>query len=166
MYKRILVALDGSELAERILPHVEALGRALGSTLIVLRATTPPEKIIAELNAGTMLPAAGIIDPVPFIDAEREEVDAYLARIADRLRGSGLTVQTERPDRPAAAAILQSADEFDVDLIAMTSHGRTGLGRLVFGSVAGEVLHGATRPLLVVHVNDRADGSRSGAPAR
>jgi nucleotide-binding universal stress UspA family protein len=156
MYERILVALDGSELAERILPHVEALGRALGSTLIVLRATTPPEKIIAQLNAGAMLPAAGLINPEPIIEAEQEEADSYLAKIAEGLRGSGLTVQTERPNGPAAAAILRRADELNVNLIAMTSHGRTGLGRLVFGSVAGEVLHGSTRPLLVVQVNDRA----------
>jgi len=57
MYARILVALDGSELAERILPHVEALSRSLGSTLIVLRATTPTDTIVTELNGGAMLPA-------------------------------------------------------------------------------------------------------------
>ena len=156
MYERILVALDGSELAERILPHVEALGRALGSTLIVLRATTPPEKIIAELNAGAMLPATGVVDPEPLIEAEREEVDGYLKVIVDRLRASGLSAQAERPEGPAAEAILRSADELGADLIAMTSHGRTGLGRLVFGSVAGEVLHRSTHPLLVVRMNDRA----------
>src|SRR5699024_5654428 len=92
VYQQILVALDGSELAEQILPHVEALGRALGSTLIVLRATTPPERIIAEVHSGAMLPAAGIIDPEPIIVAEREEVDGYLAKVAERLRASGLTV--------------------------------------------------------------------------
>src|SRR5690242_6782316 len=97
MYERVLVALDGSDVAEQILPHVEALGRALGSTLIVLRATTPPEQIIAGLHAGAMLPAAGIVDPNPIIEAEREEVDGYLAQVAARLREHGLTVQTERP---------------------------------------------------------------------
>jgi nucleotide-binding universal stress UspA family protein len=156
MYNRILIALDGSEVAEQILPHVEALGRALGSTLIVLRATVPPEQIVAGLNAGVVSPAMGIIDPQPIIEAEREEVDGYLAQVAARLREHGLTVQTERPAAPAADAILQRADEFDVDLIAMTSHGRTGLRRLVFGSVAGVVLHQSTRPLLVVRVNANA----------
>lgn len=156
MYERILVALDGSKVAEQILPHAEALGRALGSTLIVLRATTAPEMIIAGLNAGAMVPATGIIDPEPIIAAEREETDGYLAKIAASLRQSGLTVQTERPEGPASQAILRRADELDVDLIAMTSHGRTGLGRLVFGSVAGAVLHRSTRPLLVVRVNQQA----------
>jgi len=165
MYERILVALDGSEVAAQILPHVEALGRALGSTLIVLRATTAPETIIAELNAGAMVPATGIIDPEPIIEAEQEEVEGYLAKIADGLRQSGLTVQTERPEGPASQAILRRADELNVDLIAMTSHGRTGLGRLVFGSVAGAVLHRSTRPMLVVrateHAATRPEGSAS-----
>ena len=156
MYERILVALDGSEVAEQILPHVEALGRALGSTLIVLRATKTPDQVIAELNAGAVAPAAGIIDPEPIIEAEREEAKAYLAQVAARLRAHGLTVQTEQLPEPAAEAILRRADELKADLIAMTSHGRTGLGRLVFGSVAGAVLHKSTRPLLVVRMNEHA----------
>ena len=165
MYDRILVALDGSALAEQILPHAEALGRALGSTLILLRATTPLDRVVAELNAGVMLPAAGIVDPEPIIEAEREEVDEYLESIAERLRRDGLNVQAERQDGPAADAILRVADDQDVNLIAMTSHGRTGLGRLVFGSVAGEVLHRSSRPLLVVRVTKLPD-ARSGEPAR
>lgn len=157
MYERILVALDGSEVAERILPHVETLGRALGSTLIVLRATTPLAQVVTELNVGAMLPAVGIVEPESIVEAEREEADRYLAGIAERLRAAGLTVQTERPDGPAADAILRVSDELDAGLIAMTSHGRTGLRRIVFGSVAGEVLNRSLRPLLVV----RMDGDAS-----
>jgi nucleotide-binding universal stress UspA family protein len=156
MYERILVALDDSELAERILPHVEALARALGSTLIVLRATTPPETLIAELNAEAMLPAAGIIDREPLIEAERERVNGYLKAIVERLRASGLSAQAERPEGPAADAILRRADEVNADLIAMTTNGRTGLGRMVFGSVAGEVVRRSPRPLLVVGMTDHA----------
>src|SRR6266511_3130037 len=121
MYERILVALDGSELSERILPHAEALAREFGSTLILLRATTSPEKIIAELttvDAGS----AAIVDPTPFIEGERQEVDAYLAGAASKLRATGLTVQTERPEGPADEMILQRASELGVDLIAMTTH--------------------------------------------
>jgi nucleotide-binding universal stress UspA family protein len=156
MYERILVALDGSELAERIPPHVETLGRALGSTLIVLRAARSPETIIAELNAGAMVPAVGMIDPQPLIDAEREEADSYLATIAERLREHGLRVQTERPDGPAADAILRRAVEVNADLITMTTNGRTGLGRMVFGSVAGDVVRRSPRPLLVIGMTDHA----------
>jgi nucleotide-binding universal stress UspA family protein len=164
MYARILVALDGSEMAERILPHVEPPSRALGSTLIVLRATMSPEAIVAELNGGAMLPAAGIIDPEPISEAEREEVDIYVTKFAEGRRASGLTVQVERSDGPAADAILRRADELGMDLIAMTTHGRTGLGRLIFVSVAGDVLHRSTHPLLLVRVIEHA--ARSQDPPR
>ena len=165
MYERILVALDGSELAERVLPHVEALGRALGSTLVLLRATTSPETITSTLDAGAtyrpdagpMLPTTAGIDPMPAINAEREMMDDYLTTIAERLMEHGLHVQIRQPMGPASDAILRLADELDVDLIAMTTHGRTGMGRLVFGSVAGEVLHLSTRPLLLVRVKDRPE---------
>jgi len=146
MYERILVALDGSELAERILPHVETLGRALGSTLIVLRATQSSEQIIAGLNAGAMSPAMGIVDPNPIIEAEREEVDGYLAQVAARLRASGLTVQTERPAGPAPDVIIRVADEVNADLIAMTTNGRTGLG--VWSSAASRARWCAGHPAL------------------
>ena len=157
MYERILVALDGSELAESILPHVEALGRALGSTLVLMRATMPAEKVISGLNAGVMVPAADIVDPMPMIDAERDAVDSYLTTVAERLEAQGLRIHTEEPEGPAADAILQVADDLDADLIAMTTHGRTGMKRLVFGSVAGEVLHRSTRPLLLVRVTDHPE---------
>ena len=157
MYERILVALDGSELAESILPHVEALGRALGSTLVLMRATMPAEKVISGLNPGSVLPSADIVDPMPMIDAERDAVDSYLTTVAERLEAQGLRIHTEEPEGPAADAILQVADDLDADLIAMTTHGRTGMKRLVFGSVAGEVLHRSTRPLLLVRVTDHPE---------
>jgi nucleotide-binding universal stress UspA family protein len=126
------------------------LGRALGSTLILLRATMSVEQVIAGLHSGTMLPLTGIIEAEPLIEAEREEVDGYLAALAERLRGGGLSVQTERRDGPAADTILRAADELGADLIAMTTQGRTGLRRMVFGSVAGEVVRRSPRPLLVI----------------
>src|SRR5919197_174919 len=111
MYERILVALDGSELAERVLPHVESLARAFGSALILLRATTPPERVVAELSAGEVAAAAPIVDPTPILEAEQQEVGTYLAGVASRLQQAGLTVQTEAPEGPAADAILGRAGE-------------------------------------------------------
>ena len=157
MYKRILVALDGSELAERILPHVEALARALGSTLVLLQATAPSEKVIYGLNPGSVLPSADIVDPMPMMEAERDAVDDYLTTIAKRLEAQGLRVQTAEPEGPASDAILGLADEVDADLIAMTTHGQTGMRRLLFGSVAGEVLHRSTLPLLLVRVQEHPE---------
>ena len=130
MYERILVALDGSELAERVLPHVEALGQAFGSTLVLLRATTSPETVTStldtgatyRLDSGPMLPTASTVDPMPIIDTEREAMDDYLTTIAERLEEHGLRVQIKQPMGPASDAILRLADQIDADLIAMTTH--------------------------------------------
>jgi len=154
MYERILVALDGSELAERVVPHVEVLAPAFHSTLILLRATTPPETLIAQVSVGLDVAAPVVVDPTPLIEAELEEVQTYLARITSRLREAGLNVQTEHPEGPAAQAIVERARELGVSLIAMTTHGRGGLGRLIFGSVADEVLKSATCPILLVRASE------------
>ena len=154
MYDRILVALDGSELAEQILPHVEALARQLGSTVILLRATTSVATVVAQTTAGADPITPGLVDPTPMLEAERQEVGGYLARIAERLRGHGLTVQVEEPEGAAAEAILERCAALRVNLIAMTTHGRGGLGRLVFGSVADQVLRHASCPILLVRVSE------------
>jgi nucleotide-binding universal stress UspA family protein len=154
MYERILIALDGSELAERVFPHVEPLAQASGSTLILLRATTAPEKIVAELSTGAVAGAEPMIDPTPILDAEQQEIREYLDGVAGRLRGAGLTIETDEPEGGAADAILRRADELGAGLIAMTTHGRTGLLHAIFGGVTEEVLHKATCPVLLVRVRE------------
>jgi nucleotide-binding universal stress UspA family protein len=153
MYERILVALDGSELAERILPHVETLGQGLGATLVLLRVATSSELVAVGMAAGAAFPPADVVDPSSVTGAGHAEVDGYLATVAERLRGRGLRVQTARAEGAVADAILRVADEVDADLIAMTTHGRTGLSRVV----AGAVLRLSTRPLFVVRVVDDED---------
>src|SRR3954463_4246193 len=96
MYQRILVALDGTEIAERVLPHVEGLAKAFGSTVILLQATTSPARLMAELS-GDIDMAPTIIDPTEILKDEQEEVGAYLARVAGRLKAAGWTVQTDEP---------------------------------------------------------------------
>lgn len=156
MYERILVALDGSELSEQILPHVEALARAFKSTLILLRATTPPEVLISEFNAALAAGVPAIVDSTPLVEDELREVQEYLDKVSSRLREADLAVQTEHPAGPAARAIVQRAQELGVELIAMTTHGRGGLGRLIFGSVADEVLKTATCPILLVRAHEQS----------
>ena len=154
MYERILVALDGSDLAERVFPHVEPLAQTFGSTLILLHATTPPEKIVAELSMGDAGMAEPMIDPTPILDAEQQGAREYLDDAARRLGAAGLTVEIDEPEGPAADAILRRADELGVGLIAMTTHGRTGVLHAIFGGVTEEVLHKATCPVLLVRVKE------------
>lgn len=156
MYARILVALDGSALAERVLPHAQALAERFGATVALLRATPPPEQLA--LSAGP--DGAAFLDVAAMRRDERREADRYLRAVATRLAGQGLVVERERPEGTAAEAIVERARGSRADLIAMTTHGRGGFGRLVFGSVADEVLRRAPCPVLLVRVHDgsAADG--------
>jgi nucleotide-binding universal stress UspA family protein len=154
MYERILVPLDGSALAEQVLPHVEALAEQFRSTVFLLRALTPPGVIIAGSVAGAQPLAAGVVDPTPIVEAERQEAATYLQAVAARLRQEGLAVEYERPEGPADEIIAERARSLGADLIAMTTHGRGGLPRLVFGSVADAVLRNAPCPTLLVRASE------------
>src|SRR5947199_5865052 len=110
MYNRILVALDGSALAEQILPHAELLGQKFGATLVLLRATTPPGEIIAaEAAAGAIPVSPAVVDPTELTEAEQREAATYLRAVAERLRAAGLTAHVDEPEGRTAEAILARA---------------------------------------------------------
>ena len=94
MFTQILVPLDGSEFAERALPYVEELARRFGSTVLLLRATTPAETLVTP--PGVAPTVAPVVDPLPLMAAERRAADTYLRTIADRLRSAGLSVAYEQ----------------------------------------------------------------------
>jgi nucleotide-binding universal stress UspA family protein len=150
MYTRILAALDGSDLAEQILPHVEALAEKFSATVTLLRATTPVQQVVAaELGIEGVF-----VDPMLIIEEERREAARYLEQVAEHLRRRGITVQCVQPEGSPAETILEYARGTNTDLIALTTHGRGGLGRLIFGSVADEVLRKAVCPLLLVRATN------------
>jgi nucleotide-binding universal stress UspA family protein len=97
-----------------------------------------------------------VVDPTPIIEAERQEAAAYLAALAQGLRGRGRDVEHVQPEGLVAEVIVAHADHTGAGLIAMTTHGRGGLGRLVLGSVADEVLRSACCPVLLVRVWDES----------
>jgi nucleotide-binding universal stress UspA family protein len=155
VYQRILVALDGSDVAERALPHAEALAEKFGATLVLVRATTAPAEIMAaEAGAGVIPVSPMVADPVEVTAAERRDAAAYLRGVAERLRAHGRTVEVDEPEGRAGEAIVARAEEGEADLIAMTTHGRGGIGRAFFGSVADEVLRHAPCPVLLVRVTE------------
>ena len=159
MYRRILVALDGSELAERALPHAEALAERSQGSVTLLRATLPLERIAATT---AVLESGGTVDPAGVVKAERAEATGYLEDVADRLRGRGVEVGWEQPEDDPAEAIIACARLMGADLIAMTTHGRGGLARLVFGSVADAVLRQAPCPVLLVRADEAASHTAQG----
>lgn len=165
LYARIVVALDGSARAELVLPYVEALAEQFGSSVTLLRSTTPSEVITAPAIAATMPPlapnvAATPIDSSAVVAAERREVESYLHALAQRLRSRGLAVTYEQHEGPAADVITRRARELDARVIAMTTHGRGGLERLVFGSTADAVLRHAPCPMLIVRVGEERGESK------
>jgi CBS domain-containing protein/nucleotide-binding universal stress UspA family protein len=152
-YSHIVVTLDGSELAEEVLPHAESLARRLGATVTLLRAITPLEAaFLGEAVTGAQ-PASGMAIEATAVTREmRLDAVQYLTAIRDGLEGRGLSVVCEYPEgRRPVEAIVHRARHLGADLIAMTTHGRTGLGRTILGSVADEVLRTAPCPVMIVH---------------
>ena len=140
MFSKILIPLDGSELAEAILPEAETLAKDFGAEVILLRAHA--------------LHSAPYLGESPYAMAEitHFEMEAdrnYLDGIADRLRARGLVVKTIQNQGRAADVILDTAEAVKADLIAMTTHGRSGVGRWLMGSVADAVIHAAKVPVLL-----------------
>lgn len=137
--QKILVPLDGSALAEAVLPKAMEMAQSAGAKLLLIRA--------AEAHT---LPGA---DPTEAQIKVVQEAEEYLAQVSDRLVTAGIKdAETSVWYGPAAYAIVEAARLNKVDLIAMTTHGRSGLGRLILGSVAESVLRGTTTPILLVRV--------------
>lgn len=155
MYRHILVPLDGSALAEQVLPHVMALAASQGTTTITLLRAIPP-LFTSSVDYSGML-ATTIAD-----EQERLESEArlYLERIASRLRSEGFTVNIEISVMPPAEAIIDYAESRHADLIAIATHGRSGVSRWVFGSVTQKVVQAAPVPVLVVRPREAHVASR------
>ncbi|CAA9291962.1 MAG: hypothetical protein AVDCRST_MAG26-4160 [uncultured Chloroflexia bacterium] len=152
MYMRIVVGLDGSKFAEQVLPHVEALATEFGSVVTLLRATTVDRTLIQP--TAHMMPATGpITHTIPMVEDARNAASAYLADVAQRLSNQTFRVEYEVVPGSAADVIAEGAERLHADLIAMTTHGEGGLGRLVFGSVADAVLRRTPCPVLLVRVS-------------
>ena len=142
--KMILVPLDGSELAESVLPYAGEIARRQQAELVLLTAihwvSTWGEYLTQDPTAEEVALAQA------YLDARRKELEA-----------GGLRARTKVDLGLAAEAIIETAATENVDLIAMTTHGRSGIARWVLGSVAEKVLHGTPRPLLLVRASDRAE---------
>ena len=138
--KTILVPLDGSPIAEAALAPAVEVAREKNATLVLLRAT----------EAHTLFR-----DAVEAQTAAVREAEDYLDGVRDRLMRDGLAnVQVSAWYGLPAEAIIEAARYRNADLIVMSSHGRSGLGRLVLGSVAEMVLRGTRVPILLIRPGD------------
>ena len=140
--KHILVPLDGSALAERILPPATALG-ALTNAAFTLLQVVAPEAAGYETDWPTARPAAGTLKAI------QAAAQTYLYHVAERLGAQSLKVQTAVISGQPVPAILEYACDHHVDLIALTTHGRSGAARILLGSIADKIVRGATTPVLL-----------------
>jgi nucleotide-binding universal stress UspA family protein len=162
MYKKILVPLDGSKLAEAALPHVEELVRGCDTEEVILVSVTErvqgyrAVKGSAEplvLSGGgwgsAIQPPLQRLVPEAFGKKEKQ-AQKYLDRIARKLEAKGINVSTEVLLWKPAEAIVDYANQSGCDLIVMASHGRSGPSRWAHGSVADKVLRSSCIPVLMV----------------
>ena len=154
MYKKILVPLDGSELAECVLPHVESITSGCGvQEVLFLRVVEPLHWVV-----GPSYPPGGVDygsglsqEDIRRISSEsRAAAEDYLSQVENRTNFVGVTVRSEVINGEAGESIAEYATKNGVDLITIATHGRSGVSRWVWGSVADRVLRSSCLPVLMV----------------
>ena len=148
MFKKILIPLDGSANGEAVIPFATEIASRSGGELVLVTAVEQVGVWDATLS-------------LQVLDRESEVATEYLAEASKRAAERGVPVSTRIARGSAAEAILAAADESGADLIAMTTHGRSGLTRWLFGSAATHILENAKVPLLVLRPKE---GEDKGAP--
>lgn len=146
MYKKILVPLDGSSLAETAIPHVEAIASGCHVTDVVVIQVI--ERRVAIPSKGRFMPTEKDLQNIE--EEMRKEAREYLNLVQKRLKDSGITAQTDVLVGKAAETIGEYAEKNNVDLIVMTTHGFSGITRWAMGSTADRLVHTACVPVLLV----------------
>jgi len=161
MYQRIMVPLDGSELAECVLPHVESIAKGCSAPNVVFVRVVEPVHlpITAASYGGPAFTGEDAVKVRKELD-ERNKTAAqeYLGDIIRRSNYDGTALQAEVIMGKPADSLAEYAEKKEVDLIVMATHGRSGISRWVWGSVADKILHAACVPVLIV----RAPGGMPG----
>ena len=144
MYQKVLVPLDGSDLAEAALPQVRNLagGGFIGEVILF--------SVIEIDLMGIPSTRVGVIDLSAFRKDHFDRSQKYLEKIRAGLSAEGINVKTEAMEGKAAQTIVNYAETNDVDLIVIATHGYSGMKRLMFGSVALRVLHDSHVPVLLI----------------
>jgi nucleotide-binding universal stress UspA family protein len=155
-FRTIVVPLDGTPGAERVLPYAELLARASAGEIVLLRVTPRPAAPLTPI--GQPVPGGGI-DLSAAVDDERLKASADLETVRRRLVSRDFRVTTVVVTGSPDQEIVRRARALDADLIAMTTRARGGLQRVVYGSVADAVVQQATCPVFLLPVRD---GGRAG----
>ena len=141
MYRKILVPLDGSKVAEGVLPHAKALAYSEGAELVLLTVGANPALDFAFSDPG--IAQSAILE-------QEEHSKKYITEIERQLQEAGFKTSTMLRVGSVAEVILGVAEELGVDCIAMSTHGRTGPARWLLGSIAERVVHNSKVPVLLI----------------
>jgi nucleotide-binding universal stress UspA family protein len=149
MYQKIMVPLDGSELAECVLPHLEAIASGCRITHVVLI------EVIDPLQLPASVPARGDFG---FTEKDRRELEErrkaaaqeYLQKIENALSIPGATFSHQVLEGKVSEALTEYAQNNDIDMIVIASHGRSGISRWLLGSVADRIVRSSCVPVLMV----------------
>jgi nucleotide-binding universal stress UspA family protein len=142
MYEKILVPLDGSKRAEMIRPHVRELASRFQATVVLI-------KVIEYSYADGIGEAHASVNQKAF-NTKLKDNESYLDGIVTKFQNRGIACKRLIARGPVVEKIIEAAESEDADLIAMTSHGRGGLSRIFYGSVAAGILNRVDRPLFIV----------------
>ncbi|HEX9897075.1 MAG TPA: universal stress protein [Dehalococcoidales bacterium] len=146
MYKHIMVPLDGSELAECVLPHVVAVAKGCAVPKVTLiRVVTPIQIYGSEFDSGIALPELQKVEQENVVNARK-----YLDKQTALLKEKGIDAHTEVFFGNVLESLTEFIEKNQVDLIIIATHGRSGISRWVWGSVADRILRSAKVPVMMV----------------
>lgn len=155
MFHRILVCLDGSGSAEQILAHAREQALAFGAELVLLQVVPQPVAFAPGIPGTVSVPAQTDAIMIEVAKQASSRAKDYLEELAAPLRERGLRVETVSIIGRAGDTIVDYAAKNNIGLIAIATHGRSGLGRAVFGSVADQVVRESGLPILLIRPQEQ-----------
>jgi nucleotide-binding universal stress UspA family protein len=144
MYRRIMVPLDGSKLAECVLPHVKAIAKLSKASVELVQVIEPVE-----------LPTRGgialSIDDIKQIESHsKRDAESYLREVVSRLKKDGIKAHLKLLFGKVADSLVDYIQQRNFDIVIMATHGRSGISRWIWGSVAEKILHSSSIPVLII----------------
>ncbi len=150
---KMILTLDGSKESEAVIPYIEDLASRLNGEVVLFQVVPPPSPVYA---------VPGYTGQIPYTPAQVElwkiEAEAYLKNVADAFKGKRIKVRSKVRVGDTAHEIIKFADEVHADLVAMSTHGRSGISRWALGSTADKVMRAGNTSLFLV----RAAGAKNG----
>jgi nucleotide-binding universal stress UspA family protein len=152
MYKKILVPLDGSKLAECAVPHAEEVARGCGAEKVILVSVTERAQGYRAVDDPSRPQGVQLVPEA--VGKQEKQARRYLGRVAEAMEAKGIRVDTEVLLGDPAEEIVIYVKHPGCDLIVMSSHGRSGIHRWRHGSIADRVFRGSRVPVLMVKAQD------------